>query len=337
MARDWIDILKRIEAAYPESIGGANKDDNLRAALVPIANDAMAEITREQRWFSQFTQNSSVVTTANTQTYACPANITAIKRIYYVDAVGKPHDLQYMDKRELQRVYGDYYSTAGNVGAPVKFALESSAGSQTGTIFLFPTPDFAGPTSGNYTLIIEGYTGLLPVVETTATTTTGGAATTLTVPSTAYLTDLGVQSASTSGATLSVRGAGNLQFAATPDTLQSGWSAFATGTTVTMTTAALAVVTAGQCFFQSSNWLITNFPKVLLYYVLAEIAASYYGDAQKASVWKGMRDENMEKLRAYEFDRTTPLEILAVAQVGQYANALQRSETLTTIDIRGAS
>lgn len=327
MARDWVDILRRIEAHIPAARGGANQDDVLRAALVPIANDAMAEITREQRWSQQFSLNTSITTAANTQSYSLPSNITTIARLYFLDTKGLPQELDRYNRREVQRIMGEQ-SAGATTGIPMYFSLEAN------TLYIYPCPDGNGPNGGNYTLYMECYTGLLPIIETTGSV--NATLTALTVPAGQYLLDNGATSVGAAQTAVSVRGAGSNQIAAVPDSLVSIWTNINTGTNiVTLGTAAATTVVNAQTYFYSTNWLITNFSKVLQYYVLAEVSASYYADVQQAGVWKGLRDENLQKLRDYEFDRARGIEMFGVAQVGQNSAELKRAESFSTVDIRG--
>lgn len=327
MARDWVSIVQRLEGLYPQVIGGSSRDDTIRQLLVPFANDAMEEISRDQRWMQNFSQVTQV-TTQGTQTYALPANFVTVRRCYWEDANGRPQPLERWDRLELQRVYGDPVAASTvNQGAPTKFSLDGT------NLFLFPVPNFSGPQAGNYTIQIEGYTRLLSIVETAGTTTAASA--TLTVPSTAYLTDNGVPT-STILQTLSVRGAGNLGVGSVASTFYTTWSAFPSATTVTMTGAAVTAVPAlgAQVFFNSVNWLITDWPDVLTFKVLCAIA-NYYGSNEDQHKYEGLYALRMQKMRDYEFDRARGEEVQGVWQVGQRAPGLRRQDSVSAFDVRG--
>ena len=326
MARDWGEIVKRLEGTYPQLIGGTSRDDTVRQLLVPYANDAMEEISRHQRWSYDYT-STTFITAQGVNTQTLPANYIQVRRCYWVDQNGRPQPLERWDRLELQRVYGDPVSgQTTNQSAPTKFSLDNN------TIYLYPVPDFSGPTSGNYTVTIEGYTRILSIVETTGTSV--AASPTLTVPSTVYLTDQGLLATPTGGPNLSVRSAGNLQFSGQNDTLVTSWSAFPSGTTVTMTANAVANQTAVQTFFNSTNWLITNWPDVLFYRVLCAVA-NYYGSQTDQGRYEGIYQDKLKSLRDYEFDRARGEEQQGVVQVGQRAPGLRRQDNMSFFDIRG--
>ncbi len=67
MARDYVEILKRLEAHYPQ----AATDASLKATLTGFANDLLSELDREQRWSLSFNE-PSFATVAGTAAYTLP-------------------------------------------------------------------------------------------------------------------------------------------------------------------------------------------------------------------------------------------------------------------------
>lgn len=371
MARDIIDILARVEAHYPQAVGGTSRDDILRSSLVGFANDTIGEIDRERRWslsYSEFTAGTS----AGDQVYPLTVpslgnsfggfDYDRIKRVYYLDANGKIQMLERMEREELQRLYADNTTGIANLprGKPVKYAIEATnadgagfdtvgsikvgAGDVNGniawfpyTMFLYPIPDDQGPTpiTGSYPIRVGGYFNTPLIVETTATVSSSSTA--VTVPSTDYLKKNQVPTnGSQQGSTMSIRNAGNTKISGTVDQHISSWSAFPSATGVTATFAVPTGVTAQQAFFHSTNWIIRYWPKVILFGMLREVA-SYYGNDQDFLRWQSRYSEQLEKLSAWEFDRGRGLDQFAVAQVGQRAGSLQRNDATNYYDVRGGS
>lgn len=323
MARDWVELVKRLEGLYPQVIGGSNQDDKVRQLLVPFANDGMEEISRDQRWSMSFT-STTVTTAQGVQSYAMPTDYITLRRAYWVDANGRPQPLERWDRLELQRVYGDpVIGATTNQGAPTKFTLDNQ------TLFLYPVPDNSGPQAGGYPVTIEGYARLSAIVETTATSTATNSTLTA-IPDTAYLTALGI----VPPVTVSVRGAGNLQFSGQADTLVATCTSFPSATTATLTVPAVTSATAAQTFFNSVNWLITNWPDVLTYRILCSIA-NYYGSTGDQQKYEALFAQKMQKMRDYEFDRARGEEMQGVVQVGQRAPGLRRQDSTSIYDVRG--
>jgi hypothetical protein len=319
--RDWCDALADLESYYPRCVGGTNTDEALRRRLVGWANNVFDEIERRQRWSLAYVA-IPFVTTPSLATYATPAGITDIDYLYYLQPAGNPVRIERYDPMELRRGFGE--GAASVVGKPLKYA-------QLGTnLQLFPVPDNTGPTAGNYTIIVEGHQVLVPIVETAGTTT--AASVTLTVPSTPYLTARGVPAVGATG--LSVRNAGYPQFTGVFDTHLTSWSAFPSGTTVTMGTASPTAVAAlgAQVFFNSQNWLIQNFPYVVEFGVLCEIA-SYLKDDYRG--WKARYEEEIERMAGFDLDRSTELETLATAELGQRMSQLRKLDVLLGVEVRG--
>lgn len=319
--RDWTGVLDDLESYYPRCVGGTNTDEALRRRLVGWANNVFDEIERRQRWSLAYVA-VPFITTPNLATYPIPAGITDINYVYYLDPVGNPTRVERYDPMELRRGFGE--GALSVPGRPVKYA-------QLGTnLQFFPMPDDTGPTAGNYTMIVEGHQVLVPIVETAGTATAASA--TLTVPSTAFLTARAVPTAGSTG--LSVRGAGNLQFTGTADTLITSWLAFPSATAVTMGAPAVtAIATLGaQVFFNSQNWLIQNFPFVVEFGVLCEVA-SYLKDDY--GVWKQRYEEEIERMAGFDLDRSTELETLATAELGQRMSQLRKLDVILGVEVRG--
>jgi hypothetical protein len=248
----------------------------------------------------------------------------SISNLYFLDTGGNPVTLENYSAQEMRRAFGEGALAAP--GPPSKYSILGT------NIEVFPVPDFAGPTAGNYTLIVEGYQGLAPIVETSGTTV--AVSTSLTVPSTAALAALGLAPSGTTG--LSVRTAGGTLVSNAAgvqvQTLITNWSAFPDATHVTMTTAAVTGGTNLQTFFNSQNWLITQFPKVVLFGVLREVA-SYLKDDYKQ--WDARYQAEMDLMSEFAVDRQMSLEQLATATLGQRINQLRRLDVLLGVEVRG--
>lgn len=302
MARDWTSILSLVEGHYPTAAGISGQDTVLRQSLVGFANSLFREIDRQRRWSLNYV-SSSLTTSVGVGVYAIPTGMTAISRVYYLLTTNVPVTLGLYDSQELRQAFGD--PSVSN-GKPRAYATQGT------NIEIFPRPDNNG--GPNYSLVFEGYTTLTPIVETTGTTT---ASTTLTVPSTVYLTDNGATAVT---ASLSVRGAGNLGPLSVAGTHLTTSTAFPTGTTVTMGTAAVTVVTSGQVFFNSSNWLISGFDKVVLFGVLREVAAYL---KENFDVWQMRYQQELDLMSQFDMDRTTGMEQLATGAAGQRQSQLR--------------
>jgi hypothetical protein len=339
MARDWLQIAEAIEAAYPRSLGGATGDENLRLQLVDWANDGMNEIQKIRRWTLAF-GTATTVTTPGTSTYAIPNGIAPLDNLYYVDASGYPQVIENYTRIQASLRIGEGASVPN--GIPRYFAYVASGGlvvnqsiNATMSIQLFPAPDNAGPSSGNYTLVFEGYQLLtaIPIVETTGSITSG--ASTLTVPSTSYLVGKGVPS---NNGFVSVRGAGFAQSATINDDFVTnvGAAIVVPGTSVTLSTLAGATVTTAQTFFNTVNWLIREYPKVLEFAVMREVATRL-GSKDDYQKWEARYQHELELLEDAEIDRAKLQETWLTWTPGQRVPQLRRLDTLLGWDIRGAS
>lgn len=316
MARDWTAIVSQIEGFYPSALGGTSRDEALRLQLVQWLNSLMDHLEKEQRWALSYVKDTIAVASP-VPVYALPSGQLVQEYVYRLDSTGQQITLEKYAASELRRVYGEGPLSA--MGQPTRYAI------QGGNIQFFPVPD------ANYTIFVEGYQHLSPIVETSGTTTAGIAI--LTVPSTVYLEKQGVLSA---GSGLSVRGAGNLGVASLADTLVTDWTSFPSATTVAMTDVAVTAVPAlgAQVFFNSKNWLIDLFDDVVLYGVLRQVA-SYLRAFEDFQMWEARHQAELEKMREFEFDKSRTLEVYASAHAGQRQSQLRRQDQLIGLDIRG--
>lgn len=349
MARDYVEILKRIEAHYPQALGTFSSQDTvLKANITNFTNDLIAELDREQRWSLSFAE-PSFTTVAGQAAYTLPfptggsaplISQTFIDRLYWTDPVtGRITKMQRLAKDELQRVFGDFVAPDVNDGPPRYYTVEganSNFGTPVMQIVLYPTPDFDGPTAGNYVIKMAGYFNTPQIVEVMGTS---AVSTTLTVPSgtPTFLTDNGVPTASAAlGLNVSIRGAGRPSIGGLVDTHVTGWSAFPLATTVTLTVAAAFALANTQVFFNSTNWYITHWPKLLIFGVLREVA-SYYGSVEKYAVWEQRFQDQLKRLRDYEFDRQRSMDAHAIAYAGADSSALRVPDGGSGWDVRGGA
>lgn len=342
MARDYVEILKRLEAHYPQ----AATDVKLKQILTGFANDLIAEIDREQRWSLSFNEPSfPTVAGAATYSFPFPASSsnpliphTAFDRAYWIDTpTGRVHPLQRLDKAELQRVFGEGANAIP--GKPRYFSVDAQQGYSVGaprlTMTLYPTPDGNGPDSGNYTIHVASYFATPPIIEVQGTTS--AASTTLTVPSgtPTFLTDNGEPTSSASmGLTVSIRGAGRPGVGGSVDTHVTTWTAFPNATQITLGVAAPATATNVQVFFNSTNWMIAHWPKLLIFGMAREVA-SYYGSMEKYTVWETRYQDQLNRLRAYEFDVARGTDSHAVAYAGGLQSSLSVNGETYPYDVRG--
>lgn len=320
MARDWTDLLAIIEGHYPTAVGAGGQDVTLRRSLTKFANALFKEIERMRRWSLAY-GTAVFGTVPGTQNYGFPTSLTVLSRVYWLQPTGKPVTLENFDAQELRRIFGE--GANAQQGPPRYFTINGTQ------LELFPVPDASGPVGGNYQILVDGYGMLTPIVETSGTTT--AASSTLTVPSSAYLTDRGL---ATVGNFLSVRGAGNLGVASAPDTFLTNWVAFPTPTTVTMGANAVTAVPAlgAQVFFNSSNWLIQDFDQVVLFGVLREIAAYL---KENFSVWENRYRLAVEEMAQFDFDRKATLEKMGTAVTGQRQAQLRVLDYPAGVEVRG--
>lgn len=350
MARDYVEILKRIEAHYPQALGSSQSQDPiLKASITGFANDLINEIDREQRWSLAFNE-PSFTTTAGTGEYALPfpsggstlLTQTFIDRVWWEDpTTGRITRMQRFNREELQRVFGDPVGTV-NRGAPRYYTVQQAAtysgGSPTLVLMLYPTPDAAGPeTGGNYLIRMSGYFNTPAILEVQGTTLAANATLTVASGTPTFLTSNGEPTASAGlGLNLSVRSAGNPGIGAVADTYVTGWTAFASATQITMSAVAPATATGVQCFFNSTNWMISQWPKLLIFGILREVA-SYYGSVEKYTVWEQRYQDQLKRLRDYEFDRARSMDSHVVAYAGGDNSALRIPDAGIGLDVRGGT
>jgi len=303
LAREWSELYSEICAHYPTALGDSGQDTTLAAAVLKFFNSLQKRINTDRRWsLSYFT--TPAATTQGNAVYAIPAGMTNISHLYWLTTAGQPVTMESYDVQELRRRYGD--GANAQQGEPQYFAVLGP------NVQVFPTPDGSGPSSGQYILNFEGYNELTPIIETTGTTTTGGAATTLTVPSTVFLTSRGV---ATIGSYLSILSAGYLGPLSVASTLLTSWTAFPSATQVTiLAPGAQAVATNTKCFFNSSNWLIQNFDQVALFGTLRDVAAYLKENFQ---IWESRFQEAYDDMARFDVDRRKTLEMQGVAVTGQ--------------------
>lgn len=309
--RDVLQIIRAAESYYPQALGAvAQKDERLRSSLTRYLNANFREIERITRWRRGW-KNTTIVTVPSTSTYSLAGGRWLfIHEIYYRLSTGTIVPLELLEEQEGRLVYGD-----GANAAPGKPRYYSVLNQQ---IQLYPTPDDAGPDSGNYTLQIEYYSELPQIIETVGTWA-GGAPTTITVPATAFLTEQGADPANPGLDTLSLRNAGNLTGLAAPNDKSDYvgvWSAFPNATDVTIATAAASAVTTFPLYLYSTNWLIDVWPKVPLFSLLREIAA-YLQSTTDVSMWEGRYQKELSDLMDWDVGSHADHEIMAAAVSGQ--------------------
>jgi hypothetical protein len=359
VANSFVDVIRLVEAHVPQARGGTSYDDVLRASLVGFANTVIDEIDREQRWSLSYAE-PYFTTVQGTEQYALPYPLPAsalgqtsqlfIKRVYYVDATGRPVALGRVDQYEAQRLYGESLglgasATAPPQGKPTKYAIIPSTSTAGGidqgnpqmTIFLYPTPDASGPeTSGNFKIRVQGYWKTPPIWETLAATASNTTLTFTVAGSGSYLTSNGV---ATNGSQwnlfLAVRNGGNptgiTQFP--NDTHISTWTALAANT-ATISTAAPTSTASLTVYFNGTNWIIQHWPRLLVYGIMKEIG-NYYNKSEMFAVWEAKFQQQLDALRAYEWDRARGVELLMSAVAGQSGSPFRVNDLQSFLDIRG--
>jgi hypothetical protein len=354
MARDYLALVKIVEGLYYKTGGGTAGDEILRQQLVGYANFAQREIERMQRWRLGW-RTATQTTTAGTDTYQLPADFSTPKRLWYVTASGGQQELELLEDRELRAVFGE--GPLAPRGSPRYWAYQPPNPSAVvnlttqpvdlnpgaaGTYQLFPTPDNAGPSSGNYPLQLDYYAELGQIAETAGQVTLGNPTLTFSAAGAGnYLLSVGMPA--TSGPlTLSIRGAGYATgIVAAPnltDDLVCSWNALVANTVQLGTGSAplnspSTSVGAGQVFFNSSNWLIRSFPKVPLFAMLREVASYLFAD-QTYQKWETRYQHELELLVDWENDADHTDEVLAAGVAGQRSKVLQDIDLPTLYEIR---
>ena len=314
--RDYLQVVKALEGYYSKcrgnlTVGGVPQvgDEELRSNLVNYANSTYREVERANRWRLAFKATTFVTTPGTSSYFLVNGRWLHFHRIYWRESTGAIVPLELVEQREARLLYGDGPNAAR--GKPRMYSILENSNIQ-----LYPTPDNGGPDSGNYTLQIEYYSELPQLIETTGTT---AASTTLTVPSTVYLTAAGADAANATADKVVVRSAGGLTGIAAPyqnDDFLIDWTAFPTPTTVTLGAQPTVVVTSQQTFFYATNWLIDVWPKVLIFGMLREIA-TYLKDTTGYTTWEGRYQKELEDLMEWDQQSRHDQEVFASGVAGQ--------------------
>ena len=130
-----------------------------------------------------------------------------------------------------------------------------------------------------------------------------------------------------------MRGAGNLGALSVADTLIVPWTAFPSGTQVTLGSNAIGNTTNAQVFFNSFNWLIDGFDMVVLFGVLREVAAYL---KENFDVWERRYQAALEEMAQFDFDRKSNLEKMATAVTGQRQAQLRILDFPAGVEVRGS-
>jgi hypothetical protein len=311
LAKDWLEIVRSIEAYYPKAQGAAqNQDENLRAAMSDWGNNVSEEIETLQPWNLSYTTDATTVTTPAQQTYAIPTAFREIDKVFWVDTSGRARNILPATPNQARQLFGTGPIPPDSY--PRRYAI-------TGTqLTIWPAPDNNGPTSGNYTITIDGYARVSPMVETTGTTAFASATLSGLAGNPGYLNDNGVPATGVN--LLSVRGAGYNKSNTQVDNLLTGWSAIG-ASTVTMTSNAQQAVTNAQVFFNSTNWIIQRFPKVVLFGVCREVATYLKDDYQG---WEQRYQHELELMQGWDARWSTE-EIVMFAAMSQQLRPAGRS------------
>lgn len=333
MARDWVEIAEKIEAAFPQARGGTNYDESLRLMLVPWANGLIYELGQMQRWAYDYI-TFTLTTVQGQAKYSFSSltpsgvDITAIKRLFYIDSAGYPREIERRERFEATRLLGDTSLTRANAvpqGAPREFSINDGQ-----EIEIFPPPDAAGfDAGGNYAIQVQAYHTLPRIVETQATTIASNA--TITVPSTTYLTTIAGVTLNTLG---SIRSAGYLKLSTINDHLLIGITQFTDATHMLISPSPQASLTNAQTFFNSQPWIITYFPKLVEFGVCREVT-TYLKDQQSYQLYEQRYQNELNLLRAYEFDRMRGVDMGAAVTAGQATAVDRRIDLPVAFDVRG--
>lgn len=321
MARDYLRVVRQCEGYYKKCAGksgGSNQDEDLRVLLVDFANTILDELNNYRAWRLDYVLGSLTTNLTPQAVYPRPTGLSYISNVYYVRTGGTPVEIHVGDPMQIRKTYGEF--PQASIGPPLYYELQGNS------IQFYPTPDATGPSAGAYTILFEGTSPVVHVVETTSNT---AASTTLTVPSTGYLTDEGVTA---SGSAVSIRGAGNLAQQSIADTFVTSWSAFPSGTTVTLGAAPVqTAVVAAQTFFNSQNWIIQNFPNVLAFGMCREIA-TYLKDAYE--LWEQRYQAQLQLMEEYDAMSRQGIEQLAYALAGQLRVQYKDLDVPMIFDVR---
>jgi hypothetical protein len=344
--RDFMGVVRAIEGLYPKAKGTLdanfpNQDDQLRIQITPFANELLRELERARRWRLSW-RTAQQVTSSPTNIYTFPLDVSTIKRIWWRRSSGSIQVLRRSDEAEIRLIKGEPPSGGGTpppLGEP-RFWAQMPPLVQSGTLTpsmqfaIWPAPDNAGPDSGNYTLQIDYYSELLPIVETVASTTAALGILTLVAAQAAYVNASGAISL-VGGGLLTVRGAGNATGITVigNDDFTTGWTG-AIGTSTALSTPAPNTAAGVPTYFNSVNWLIRSFPKVIVFGMLREVA-SYLSALQDYQRWEARYQKELEQLIEWDDDTESGVEVMGVATQGQLQPIFRDLDLPELYDIRG--
>jgi hypothetical protein len=351
VARDYLQIVRAVEGLYPKSKGLGdqanfpNQDEQLRIQLAVFANEVFREVERMRRWRLGW-KTAQITTGQGTALYDLPTDCQAVKRIWWKKASGGIQILRLADESEIRLVKGE--GTVPPQGSPQLWAWApanwiTNSGQLLGTgargrFQIWPAPDGQGPDSGQYTLQIDYYAELGPIVECVCSTTAGGSS--LTLPSNVgnYLQSMGLSSPNpaNAGSEVTVRGAGSPTgvTAIGNDDFTGAWGTISASSVTLPLALTPTLVTSAQTFFNSTSWLIRSFPKVVLFAMLREVASYLYAD-QKYQIWEQRYQKELELLQAWDDDAEHGVEVLAGAVGGQLQPQFRDIDLPMLYEIRG--
>ena len=353
MARDYLQIIKRIEGMYPKAKGTTtlvgiqqNQDEQLRLNLVGYFNDIFRELEEIQRWQRNFFVNQ-IVTTPGTSEYLLPGalissagvgdNLSFINRIYYRLSSGRIVDLELYDANEPRMMVGDGPNAVP--GAPRWYSLQGTQilSNSNLQIQLYPTPDGSGPDSGNYTLQLEYYSQFQQIAESVVDTDGAGNANFHVAGSGTYLQALGIPvSATLTNQFVSIRTGGNptglgLTFAR--DDYIATWLGMTSSFSGVASVPFLSQ-TSLPIYYNTKNWLIDLAPAVLVAGVNRQVA-TYLKDATDYQMWENRYQALLEALVEYDSNMRHDIEVLGGALGGQVQRMLQDIDWPNIFDVRG--
>jgi len=344
-----LQIVRAIEGLYPKTKGlgdpnFTNQDENLRIQLVPFANEVLRELERSRRWRLNW-KTAQQVTSQGSAVYQMPVDYSTVKRIWYTTATGGIKTLRLADENEIRLVKGDSSSSIPPQGAPLLWAQQPPVPGGAGGLVaapiqqfnIWPAPDFNGPTSGNYTLNIDYYSEFPQIIEVTASWA-GGMPNNQFQSAGAYLLAQGLPASPTDEFHFfTIRSAGNpIGVTALGNDDYTNYYSSISGSNVNAGSTLIGSgFTNAQCFFNSANWIIRSFPKVMLFGMLREVVSYLYAD-QKYQIWEQRYQKELEMLDEWENDAQHGVEILAGAVAGQLQPQFRDIDLPTLYEIRGA-
>ena len=361
MARDYYQIIKRVEGISPKSRGttqlsgvSQSQDEILRRNLVGYANDVLRELEEANRWGRNFFVNSWV-TTPGTALYPLPGPLvsaagnadvmTHVHRLYYRMSSGRVVQLELYDQQEPRWMVGDVPTPAnptdvGVTGKPRWYSIMGTGnlGVSQPSILIFPAPDSSGPDGGNYTLILEYYSAFQQFAESAVIPNNAGVTQTFFGANTGnYLTSIGIPaSSSLTGQFCSIRAAGYTNLSGVSTTANEDIIAPWQNLVAASVDVVATVVVGGYCpiMFNSRNWIIDLRPNLLLYGILRNVAA-YLKDDQGYSIWEQRFQKELEDAMEWDQQSRHDGEVLAGAVGGQQQRMLQDIDWPNIFDVRG--